>query len=195
MSLAAYPRFGALRCTKLFLVLFAVFAAGDLFGQKLPEKIRGYRVHKEAIVLTAAGPDKKQKSPAVSAGEPEVKDVEVSGISFEIPLEFTAPEQSGKVEFITVHDLRVNGIPVDVEEYRSPFAFKKNEVVVLPAPLTVFVPAPRILQAAWSEIRDSKAEWKITGRVFIFGKFRRFGFYHKRVVPVDLDLMIPNPLR
>ncbi|MDM7923574.1 MAG: hypothetical protein QUS14_14845 [Pyrinomonadaceae bacterium] len=195
MLLANYARFWAFNSLIRIAFLLVLVAAGDLFGQELPHKIRGYRVHKEAIVLTPANSDEKQKSPAVSAGEPSVKDVELSGVSFEIPLEFTAPEQSGKVDFITIHDLRVNGIPVDVEEYRLPFTFKKNEAVVLPAPLTVFVPTPRVLQAAWSELRASKAEWKITGRVLVFGKFRRFGFYHKRVVPVDLAILIPNPLR
>lgn len=195
MRLADNSRSRAFLYTFLFVFPFVLFTAGDLFGQELPNKIRGYRVYKEAIVLSAVNTDQERKTPIVSAGEPEVKEIEISGISFEIPLELTAPEQSGKVEFITVHDLRVNDIPVDVEEYRSPFTFKKNETVVLPAPLNVFVPTPRVFQAAWSELRSSKTEWKVTGRVFVFGKFRRFGFYHKRVVPVDLAVLIPNPLR
>jgi hypothetical protein len=45
------------------------------------------------------------------------------------------------------------------------------------------------------EMRDSKKEWTITGRVFVFGKFRKFGFEHKRVVPIDIHLTVANPIR
>ena len=41
---------------------------------------------------------------------------------------------------------------------------------------------------------DTRTEWIVTGRVFVFGKFRRYGLYHKRVVPIDLNLTIKNPL-
>ena len=43
-------------------------------------------------------------------------------------------------------------------------------------------------------MRDSQAEWTVSGRVFVFGRFRRFGIYHKRVVPVDFQIKIKNPL-
>lgn len=40
----------------------------------------------------------------------------------------------------------------------------------------------------------AKDEWTVTGRVFVFGRFKKFGFDFKRVVPVEINLKIKNPL-
>ncbi len=64
----------------------------------------------------------------------------------------------------------------------------------MPAPATVFLPTSNILNAAWKEITASKSDWNVTGRVFVFGKFKKFGFTFKRVIPVDVRLTIKNPL-
>jgi hypothetical protein len=65
----------------------------------------------------------------------------------------------------------------------------------MPKAATIFIPACQILNAAWNEVSGSKKEWIVTGRVFVFGKFRKLGFSFKRVVPVEVKLMINNPLR
>jgi hypothetical protein len=161
-------------------------------AQELPKKIRGYTVHKEQIAITE---DTDPNGPLLSVGEPGLADVTLSGITFELPLSFNSPDQSGKVDFLTFHEFRVNGIPVTIGEYDQPFAFRKNEVVQLGSPISVFLPTGRLIQAAWLEMHDSKDDWKVEGRVFVFGRFRKFGFYHKRVVPIDIDLLVKNPVR
>ena len=50
-------------------------------------------------------------------------------------------------------------------------------------------------RAARRELIESKKEWQVTGTVFIFGKFKKFGFGFKRVVPVKINLKIDNPLK
>jgi hypothetical protein len=94
---------------------------------------------------------------------------------------------------ITFHDLTVNGIKVEPEDYTHKFEFKRGEKAVVPKPVRIFIPTSAVVKAAWKEMTESRAEWTVTGRVFIFGKFRRYGFYHKRVVPIDLSLTIKNP--
>jgi len=166
-------------------------------GQELPKKIRGYRVHNERINVTAADDadtDGGGTRAKVTLGDPEDVEVALAGVTFKAGAEFMVADQSGRVDFLTFHDVRVNGIPVEIEEYQEPFSFKKNEPVSLPEPASVFLPTERIVQAAWREMRGSKDEWTVTGRVFVFGRFRKYGFYHKRVVPVDFTLMIKNPL-
>jgi hypothetical protein len=37
--------------------------------------------------------------------------------------------------------------------------------------------------------------WPVTGRVYVFGRFKKFLFSFKRVVPVELSLTLPNPLK
>lgn len=91
-------------------------------------------------------------------------------------------------------DFRINGVTVEVAELNEPFTIRKRGKTALPAPASVFISTPRLISSAWKEITDSKKDWSVTGRVFVFGKFRRFGFNFKRVVPVDVRLTVKNPL-
>lgn len=159
--------------------------------QGLPDKIRGYKVYKDKVSVNTAA---ENSDAAVRVGDPDVVDISLAGITLELPAEFTSSDQSGKVEMITFHDLKVNGIKVEPEEYNHKFEFKKGEKVIIPKPARIFVPASGVVKAAWQEMTDSRESWTVTGRVFVFGKFRRYGLYHKRVVPIDLSLTIKNPL-
>jgi hypothetical protein len=172
---------------------FLLAACSFALAQKLPDSIRGYKVYNESVSINNAVPNGKQ--PLVTIGEPETTDVSLSGVELEFPVEILSPGQSGKVDFLTFHEIRVNGIAVDVPEYTTKFEFKKNTLFQLPEPAKVFLPTTRIIQAAWREMRDSRESWTVTGRVFVFGKFRKYGLHHKRVVPIDFTLIIPNPLK
>jgi len=177
----------------LVFIIVLTLCAG---AQNLPRKIRGYTVYDAHITVnnkpvSEIGVD---SDAVVSLGEPRIADVSISGITFEIEAEIKAADQSGTVDFLSFHDFRINGIPVTVNEYREMFAFKKHTSVKLPKPASVFLPTTQIVNAALKEMRESKKEWTITGRVFVFGKFRKFGFNRKRVVPILINLTIPNPL-
>ena len=178
------------RLAPAFLLVFLL--AVPTFSQDLPDKIRGYKVYRDKALINT---QTQGSDAAISIGEPEVVDVELTGITFELPAEFTASGQSGRVEMIAFHDLRVNGIKVEPEEYTHGFEFRKGGQVTVPKPVRIFVPASGVVKAMWNEMTDTRLEWTITGRVFVFGRFRRYGFYHKRVVPIDLNLTIRNPLR
>ena len=178
----------------LFLTLLS-------FAQDLPKEIRGYKVYQAKISVknqTERDDDKAAKSDApeafVKVGKPELNEVSLTGITFEIPAEINSPEQSGKIDFLTFHDFRVNGLAVEVKEYRESFEFKKTQTIALPKPVKIFVGAGQTLRGALSELNNSKDEWTITGRVFVFGHFKKAGFKFKRVVPVEINLQIKNPL-
>jgi len=182
------------QAVSLSLLLIAFAAAA--ISQELPDKIRGYKVHNDDIAVSASPSGDKQKADAsVKIGDPALVEAGLTGITFELPAEVLAAKQSGKVDFFTFHEVKVNGIAVDVEEYRHPFSFKKGEAIALPKPARIFLPVTGLVQAAGQEMRDSKGDWTVTGRVFVFGRFRKFGMYHKRVVPVDFEVKIKNPLR
>lgn len=166
-------------------------------AQQLPDEIRGYKVHRQNIAISDTVETKTESNSPdafVKIGEPELTDISLTGMTLEIPAEIRALQQSGKVDLLTFHDFRVNGISVEAEEYSEPFSFRKNELIKLPKPARVFLPANGILKAAWKEMNDSSENWTITGRVFVFGKFRKMGFNFKRVVPVDINIKIRNPL-
>lgn len=180
---------GGLAPVSLFLLL--LLPALPAHSQNLPDKIRGYKVYQDKVSVNASVTD---SDAAIDIGEPEIVDVSLSGIIFELSAEFMTTSQSGKVDMVLFHDLRVNGIKVEPEEYIHKFEFRKGEKVIVPNPVRIFVPASGLVKAAWQEMTKERDNWTVTGRVFVFGKFRRYGFYHKRVVPIDLSLTIKNPL-
>ena len=180
--------------TFFFVFLAATFSANS---QDLPGKIRGYSVYKADITVgqKSSGPGNTLSDAVVSLADPSLRDLSPAGATLEVSAEFKATRQSGKVDFLVFHDLRVNGIPVSVDEYQNRFEFAKGQTVRLPVPATIFVPTTQILLVAMNEANGSKKLWTVTGRVFVFGKFRKFGVDHKRVVPIDINFTIANPLQ
>lgn len=182
------------RLIRYFSLLTAVLTlAISVSAQDLPQKIRGYRVHNDIILITNDGP-KDPGKPYILVGAPTISDVSLGGITLAIMGEFKAAGYDGRVEMMSFRDFRVNDVPVDISEFNTPFAVTKRGRTILPAPATVFLPTTKILNAAWKEINDSKDEWAVTGRMLVFGKFKKFGFSFKRVIPVDVRLTIKNPL-
>ncbi len=170
----------------------------SIFAQDLPKEIRGYKVHKAkiSVVNQTEKTDKKDESEAfVKIGEPELIDVSLVGTTFEISAEINSTEQSSTIDFLTFHDFRVNGLAVEVEEYKESFEVKKNQTVVLPKPIVIFLSTGQTLRGALSELKQPKEEWTVTGRVFVFGRFKKSFLKFKRVIPVEINIKIKNPLR
>lgn len=185
-------------------ILFAIvfICTISAFAQDLPKEIRGYKVQKAKISVVnqnaKTANSKSGKSDAseayVNVSAPELADVSLTGITLELSAEIEASEQSGKVDFLTFYDFRVNGLAVDVEEYKESFEFKKNQKIALPKPIKIFVGTGQTLRGALAEFNESKSEWTVTGRIFVFGHFKKAGFSFKRVVPVEINLKIENPI-
>ncbi len=179
------------------LLLFCAFSA---FAQvpttiPLPKKIRGYKVHNETIGITLPSTgDAKTERAVVELDDPELNDVSLSGVTFSLNAEITSLEQSGSIDILSFNDFLVNGIPVTIADLDENFTFRKNEAFRLPKPAKIQLSTTGVLRAAWKELREQKKKWLITGRIFIFGKFRRYGLSFKRVVPVDVSIEIDNPL-
>mgnify|MGYP001313597224 CR=1 FL=1 len=175
--------------------LFFVFAA---HAQNLPDKIRGYKIHKAKVAVTEQNGDKSGNedfSVSINFGKAEFAGFSPLGATFEIPAEIFVSDISGKIDFLSFHDFRVDGLRVEIEEYRESFQIEKNKPIALKKPVRVFVPSVQAFKGGLREIFASRDEWRIEGRVFVFGRFKKFGFTFKRVVPVDADFKIRNPLR
>lgn len=165
-------------------------------AQKLPDKIRGYKVYSSNIVVADQTDQDNVKDKAdvlVRFGTPNIS-AGVLSASIDIGADITSLKQGGQVDFLTFHDFRINGVAVEIDEYRSVFSFKKNTSFSLPHPAHVTVGIIGIARTAYKELIESKKEWSVTGNVFVFGKFSKFGFAFKRVVPVKIALTIKNPL-
>jgi len=180
--------------------LILLFAFG-IFAQNLPDEIRGYKVHNAKISVTnktdkPENKDEKDKSEAFARlTEPDLTDTSLTGLTFEISAEIDPLEYKGKVDFLTFKDFKVNGLNVEIEEYTNSFEFKKKQAITLPQPIKIFLGSGQALKGALGEIRNSKEEWTVTGTVFVFGRFKKWGFNVKRVVPVEVNVKIKNPLK
>lgn len=183
-----------------FILLFTFYLLPFAFvqAQDLPDEIRGYKVYKAKITVTNKSDktDEKDQSEAFAKlTEPELTDTSLSGLTFEISAEINPLEYKGKIDFLTFNDFKVNGLDVDIEEYKNSFELKKNEVIKLPQPIKIFLATRQALKGALGEATNSKEEWLVTGRIFVFGRFKKFGFDFKRVIPVDVNVKIKNPVK
>ncbi|HEY0004271.1 MAG TPA: hypothetical protein VGB17_05630, partial [Pyrinomonadaceae bacterium] len=109
-------------------------------------------------------------------------------------IRIAAVKQGGRVDFLVFEEMLVNGSPVTIEEYHHPFDLPNDHPVVLPEPVRIYISTPRTILGAVAEVTNSKETWPVTGRVYIFGRFKKFFLKFKRVVPVELNLSLPNPL-
>jgi hypothetical protein len=192
VSVSHFLLFSLAACACLIFCFSAASSA-----QELPKEIRGYKVHRAKISVNAGvgrPADGKGLEASVTVGEPVLVDVSLTGIAFDVPAEIDGAQMNGKVDFLMFRDMRINGVAVDIEEYRESFSFRKDQKIILPKPARVVLGSRQLLNAAWKEFDKTKPEWNVTGRVFVFGKFKKFGFEFKRVVPVDIDMKIKNPL-
>lgn len=180
-----------------FVVIITFLFTASVSSQGLPDRIRGYKVLeiKDPPAVGSSNEGSNERGASIELSAPDLVNAGLTGITFEIDAHLNAFGQSGRVDFLTFYDFRVNGVPITVEEFVYPFAFQKEQMIRLPEPLRIFLPSHRLAQAAWKEMSDSQESWKVTGRVFVFGKFRKFGMHFKRVVPVDISIDIKNPLR
>ncbi len=191
---------GMLACMLLSTV--AVFAESSA-GQEqraYPKEIRGYKIERAKVEIKRQKEARKSDEMGdadalIQFGEPRVARVTPLGLTLEVPITIAAVKQGGHVDFLTFEDMTVNGTPVSVEEYDHPFELPNKNSLVLREPIRLFISAPRVLLGALDEWGNSKELWPVTGRVYVFGRFKKFLFNFKRAVPNELNLALSNPLR
>lgn len=185
-----------MRTRALFLTALVLMLCVSARGQKLPDKIRGYKVHNINVAVKDHGDTatKDEREVLVKLGKPKLSVNGPLSVAIEVGAEITVMRQNGKVDFVTFHDFRVNGIAVEIEEYTSEFSFKKKVPVSLPKLVRLNIGIVGVAKAAYQELIESKKEWDVTGTVFVFGRSKKFGFSFKRVVPVRIEMKVKNPL-
>jgi hypothetical protein len=186
-----------------------------------PKEIRGYKVERTVVEVKKpeaknekTGKDQSQRGnnnsdgqtngepnsesdvdELIQLGKPQLARVTPLGITFEVPIVVSAVTKSGHVDFLVFEDMVVNGTSVDIDEYHHSFDLPNKQPLTLREPLRFYIYLPSALLAALGDWSDTKETWPVTGRVYVFGKFKKSVFSFKRVVPVELDLSMRNPLR
>jgi len=140
------------------------------------------------------GPESDEDA-LIRLGQPQLARVTPLGITFEVPIVVSPVKQSGHVDFLMFEDMVVNGSSVEINEYRRAFDLPNKSLLTLREPLRVYIYLPSALLAALGDWSDSKDTWPVTGRVYVFGKFKKFGLSFKRCIPVELNVTMRNPLK
>ena len=165
-----------------------------------PKEIRGYKVELARVEIRKESGQRESTTGThtdalIRLGDPKVTSLTPFGIGLEVPVTVAAIKQGGRVDFLTFEDMIVNGTRVTVNEYNHSFDLPTREPVTLPDPVSIYISTPRVLLGALGEWNQPKEVWPVTGRVYVFGRFKKFLFKFKRVVPVELSLSFRNPLR
>jgi len=185
-----------------------------------PKDIRGYKVERTVVEIKKpqikspkTGKNKSQTpndgadqsdsatnsetdvDQLIQLGKPQLARVTPLGITFDVPILVSPVKQSGNVDFLVFEDMVVNGTSVNIDEYRRAFDLPNKQPLTLREPLRFYIYLPSAMLAALGDWSDTKETWPVTGRVYVFGKFKKGPFSLKRVVPVELNLLMRNPLR
>jgi len=171
-----------------------------------PDKIRGYKVERTIVEVKStknnnraaddgATSDDSNVDQLISLGKPALARLTPLGITFEVPIVVAPVTQNGKVDFLVFEDIEINGRSVNISEYNHSFKLPNSAPLTLTAPLRIYIYLPGAVLAAIGEWTDSRETWPVTGRVYVFGKFKKSLFSFKRCVPVELNLTMRNPLR
>lgn len=185
------------------LFMFA-FAMPSAFSQSrtYPDKIRGYKVERTVVEIkkpenkqTENGEGESDVDTLIKLGDPKLAKATPLGITLEVPIVVAPVKQSGRVDFLVFEDMLINGRSVEIAEYKHNFDLPNKKPATLDAPLSIYIFLPSALLAAIGEWTESKETWPVTGRVYVFGKFKKSIFSFKRVVPVELNMTMRNPLR
>jgi hypothetical protein len=186
-----------------------------------PKEIRGYKVERTVVEVKKPEANNRQSArnqsqignnrsdgptntesnsesdvdELIKLGKPQLARLTPLGITFEVPIVVSPVKQSGHVDFLVFEDMVVNGSSVDIDEYHHAFDLPNKQPLTLREPLRFYIYLPSALLAALGDWSDTKETWPVTGRVYVFGKFKKSVFSFKRVVPVELNLSMRNPLR
>ncbi|MBK6725104.1 MAG: hypothetical protein IPG58_18165 [Acidobacteria bacterium] len=181
-------------------VLALMFAALATVGraQALPDKIRGYKVENVALKVSNSIPEGTKFSDDfdlyIQLTKPKISMSGLLSASINVGADIVSTKQSGEIAFVSFHDVRVNGIAMEIDEYTVPMKFKKGIRSSLPKPVTAKLNFVGAARGAFKELTDSRNQWRVTGTAFVFGQFKKFGFSFKRVVPIKIDMLVKNPL-
>jgi hypothetical protein len=180
--------------------------APNLFAQTrtYPKEIRGYKVERRDVEVEKPKKQSKDNTESnsdsevdqlIQFGQPVLTNATPLGITLEIPIVVGPAKKSGHVDFLVFEDMVINGTSIEIDEYQHSFDLQKEQPLTLREPLSLYISLPSVVFATIDEWSDSKETWPVTGRVYVFGKFKKSLFSFKRCVPVELNLTMRNPLR
>lgn len=183
------------RLAAILLLLLSFGSAGLSQTSSYPKELRGYKVEQRVVGVKKPSEGEKAPAPLLQLGEAQVATITPLGVSLEIPLIVSPVQQKGRVEFLVFENMVVNGTAVEIDEYHRAFDLPNKEPLSLKEPLKFYVYLPSAVLAALGEWSTSRPTWLVTGRVYVFGTFKKSILSFRRCIPLELSFTIQNPLR
>ena len=131
---------------------------------------------------------------AVRFGTPRPVEVTWSELVVDVPVVVRPVGVSGTVESITFSDLRLNGIPFEIDPYTASFDLPEDEPASLAQPLRLRVKFSRVAPGVLEEALMPSDSLRLTGGVAVEGTFRKWFLTVRRKVEVPIDEQGPNPI-
>jgi hypothetical protein len=183
--------------TRAAAAILLILCGQPTFTQQrtYPKELRGYKIERTTVEMKKARKGESNPDELIRFGEARFASITPLGISLAIPIVVAPVIQKGHVDFLLFEDMVVNGTSVQIDEYHRGFDLPNKKDLVLKEPLKFYVYLPSAVLAALDEWTNSKESWRVTGRVYVFGRYKKYLFTFKRSIPVELDLTIKNPLR
>ena len=164
----------------------------------LPDKIRGYRVQRADVVVAVRTPNEPRPPGKydllVTVDPPEAITVGITGSRVDVTGEIESLRHEGDIDFVMFRDFTVNELPVEISEYATKFRLAKQRPFKLTKPITVKIGSLTMARAAATDVLRGTPRLQVNGTLWVFGRFKRFGFGFKRVIPVTLAFSIENTL-
>ena len=182
----------------LYTISAPILAQQAKSTDQMPEAIRGAKIYK---LPTKGG----QPTPNFGIYKKlSFRDINFDHLQLELSVSIRPVDHSATVEHMYFQDVRVNGIPVQIETFDQEFKLSDKEPVDVPAPLECAIIFADL--NSLQPVRDmvDKDTILITGKSFIevkLSSLEKIAFLAKRVViPVPLNEQVPlnlfqgNPL-
>jgi hypothetical protein len=130
----------------------------------------------------------------VELGTPTAATVSWRDLVVEVPVRVRPVGVAGTIHGLRFEELRLNGIPFEVDPYETSFELPEKEPVTLAEPLRLRLNFRRVAPGLIEEAFLPSDTLRLTGRVAVAGTFRKWIFSSKRTVEVPLDVTSENPL-
>lgn len=131
---------------------------------------------------------------SVVLGTPSVAGVSWTEVVVDIPVWIKPVDVSGSIHGIEFTDMRINGIPFDVDPYTADFDLPENDPTTLPEPLRLRVRFERVAPGVFEEAIMPSDTLQVTGRATVHGTFRKWIFTVKRSVEFPISESRENPI-
>jgi len=148
----------------------------------------------QCAAASDSGSNNEMIRQSVVLGTPAVAEVSWTEVVVHVPVRIRPVGISGEIHGIGFEEMRINGIPFEVDPYTADFELPESDEVTLAEPLRLRVRFSRVAPGVFDEAIMPNDALHLTGRATVHGTFRKWIFTVKRSVEFPIDETRTNPI-